>query len=174
VSDAHALFEAHQNGLFRYLSRAVGHPEVARDLTQDVFVRVAQANDLPKTDAERRSWIFRVARNLAIDHHRRRQVREAGRVWTDAEPAGGDSLNASDTALIVHQALETLDDIARDVFLMREAAGLSYVEIASACDLTPDAVRSRIHRARLELREHLQRPIAAARSQPMRAGFTKD
>jgi RNA polymerase sigma-70 factor (ECF subfamily) len=51
---------------------------------------------------------------------------------------------------------------------MREVAGLGYDEIASACGLTPDAVRSRIHRARLELRERLSGPIAARRMTPMR------
>jgi len=47
-----------------------------------------------------------------------------------------------------------------DVFLMREVAGLGYQEIAAACDLSPDAVRSRIHRTRLQLRQQLATPIA--------------
>jgi len=46
------------------------------------------------------------------------------------------------------------------VFLMREAGGLSYEEISFACQLTPDAVRSRLHRARLQLRGALERPEA--------------
>jgi DNA-directed RNA polymerase specialized sigma24 family protein len=46
------------------------------------------------------------------------------------------------------------------VFLMREASGLTYDEIAVACELTPDAVRSRLHRARLQLRASLERPNA--------------
>jgi len=50
-------------------------------------------------------------------------------------------------------------------------AGLTYVEIADACKLTPDAVRSRIHRARLQLREYLQQPITAARARPLRSGL---
>jgi hypothetical protein len=64
--------------------------------------------------------------------------------------------------------LALLDETDRDVFLMREVGGLSYDEIGSACDLSPDAVRSRIYRSRLELRETLSADIALARKQPIR------
>jgi len=161
--DAEALFAAHQSGLVRYLSRAVGHPDTARDLTQDVFVRVVASEALPGTDGERRAWIFRIARNLAIDYRRRQQVRaEDGRPIELARRAG------QDTSMAINEALAGLDAVDRDVFLMREVAGLSYAEIAVACDLTNDAVRSRIHRARLQLRAQLRDPLAAAREKPLR------
>lgn len=157
-ADAEALFAAHQLGLLRYLRRAVGHADAARDLTQDVFVRVAGAGSVPPTDDERRAWIFRIARNLAIDHHRRHGVSRAAAV-----DARGPSASAAtqDTSLLINEALGAIDPLDRDVFLLREAGGLSYGEIAAACDLTVPAVRSRIHRARLALREHLRGPIAA-------------
>src|SRR5262245_3898996 len=119
---------------------------------------MARAGDLPTTDDERRAWVFRIARNLAIDHRRRHEVRLADSATGRAEtgrPA------AQDTAAAVNEALAALDPLDRDVFLLREAGGLSYAEIATACDLTVGAVRSRIHRARLELRERLRDPIAA-------------
>lgn len=164
MADAEALFAAHQAGLLRYLSRAVGHGETARDLTQDVFVRIVKSDVLPSADTERRAWIFRIARNLAIDHHRRAHVR--GPHTSDApEPSRSAS---QDTSLEVTDALAHLDSIDRDVFLMREVAGLSYSEIGTACDLTPDAVRSRIHRARLQLREQLSSTIAVRRQSPLR------
>jgi RNA polymerase sigma-70 factor, ECF subfamily len=70
--------------------------------------------------------------------------------------------------LAVNNALAALADLDRDAFLMREVVGLSYEEIGRACGLTPDAVRSRIHRARLQLREALAAPIATRRTIPMR------
>ena len=72
----------------------------------------------------------------------------------------------------MNEALATLPELDRDVFLMRELAGLGYDEIATPCDLTPDAVRSRIHRARLQLRANLAAPIATRRSSRMR--LTRD
>jgi RNA polymerase sigma-70 factor (ECF subfamily) len=157
-ADAEALFAAHQPGLLRYLRRAVGHAETARDLTQDVFVRVAGAGAVPVREDERRAWIFRIARNLAIDHGRRHEVRRTANTPAPVETAGP---AGQDTALIVNEALAALDPLDRDVFLLREVVGLSYAEVAAACDLTVNAVRSRIHRARLELRERLRAPIAA-------------
>lgn len=165
MADAEALFAAYQMGLRRYLQRAVGHAETARDLTQDVFVRIAAAATVPSADSERRSWIFRIARNLAIDHHRRHAVR----FETSAPPRDSGQAAPQDTSLAVNEALAALDALDRDVFLMREAAGLSYAEIADACDLTVAATRSRLHRARLELRETLRGPIADARRAALRA-----
>jgi RNA polymerase sigma-70 factor (ECF subfamily) len=152
MADAEALFAAHQAGLLRYLTRVVGQRETARDLTQDVFVKVAGSAVLPGSDGERRAWIFRIARNVAIDHHRRVSVRpeiQAGDLEHGSRPAG------QDTAAMLNGALAAIDAVDRDVFLLREVAGLSYAEIAAACDLTVPAVRSRIHRARLELRKGL-------------------
>jgi RNA polymerase sigma-70 factor (ECF subfamily) len=165
IADAEALFAAHQPGLLRYLSRAVGQAETARDLTQDVFLRIAGSQTIPASDDERRVWIFRIARNLAIDHQRRHHVR----LETSPDPRVDIGRPAGqDTSLAVNEALAALDPLDRDVFLMREVAGLSYAEVATACDLTVAAVRSRIHRARLELRERLRAPIAAARKQPLK------
>lgn len=165
MADCQALFATHREGLLRYLTRAIGHADTAQDLTQEVFLRMSSAI-LPPSSEPRRAWVFRIARNLAIDHHRRQQHRRT-------EPISDTFLAASvagtaHTAAIVNQALSRLEPEARDVFLMREVSGLSYAEIAAACDLTPDAVRSRIHRARLELRAQLSTPIAEARSGALR------
>ncbi len=162
MADSQALFAAHQDGLFGYLSRAVGERETARDLTQDVFVRILSSATLPPTAEQQRAWVFRIARNLVIDHHRRQKHRQTEPLTAD--PVSDGRTTSADTAAIVHQALSRLDDDARDVFLMREVSGLSYVEIAEACQLTPDAVRSRIHRTRLQLRAQLTAPIASARA----------
>jgi RNA polymerase sigma-70 factor (ECF subfamily) len=168
MAESQALFLTCRDSLVRYLAGAVGHGETARDLAQDVFVRVVAATRLPPTDPERRAWLFHVARNIAIDHLRRERHRRADALEAEpVAPAG----SGPDTALMVKQALAWLDDLGRDVFLMREAAGLSYAEIAAACGLTPDAVRSRIHRARLQLREFLQQPIQTARARPLRTGL---
>jgi RNA polymerase sigma-70 factor (ECF subfamily) len=75
---------------------------------------------------------------------------------------------SQDIDVAVNEAIARLPDVDRDVFLMREVAGLGYEEIGRACGLTLDAVRSRIHRARLELRAQLAAPIATRRTFPMR------
>ena len=169
-TDAEALYNANQRGLFRYLYRAVGHAETARDLTQDVFVRVSRSVIPAAPEAALRGWLFQIARNLVLDHHRSGQRRPRAEPLTDtaSRPA------SQQTSAEVNEALASLTDVDRDVFLMREVAGLGYDQIATACGLTPDAVRSRIHRTRLQLRERLSRQIAARRASPMRRSGSTD
>ena len=150
MADGHALFAAHHRGLFRYFCRAVGHAEVARDLTQDVFLRVSRTAIPAAADGQVKAWLYQIARNLALDYHRTRRRTPEG------APLDERTRSASqDVSLAVNEALASLPDLDRDVFVMREVAGLGYDEIGRACNLTPDAVRSRIHRARLQLRDQL-------------------
>lgn len=145
-----AFFAEHREGLTRYLTRIVGQPDTARDLTQEVFLRVTRAG-VPNDGVDgRRAWVFKIARNLALNHLRDQQRQPNTTPMTDVPRDGTQELAAA-----VHQALAALQDLDRDVFLLRETAGLGYDEIASACELTPDAVRNRLHRARQQLRESL-------------------
>jgi RNA polymerase sigma-70 factor (ECF subfamily) len=162
--DPDALFAANEQRLFKYFCRVVGHADAARDLTQDVFLRVSRTTIPAAPEGEVRAWLFRIARNLALDHHRERLRRPQPVALVDE----GSRVASQDVDFAVNQALATLADVDRDVFLMREVAGLGYEEIGRTCDLTPDAVRSRIHRARLHLRAQLAAPVATRQSMPMR------
>jgi RNA polymerase sigma-70 factor, ECF subfamily len=162
--DPEALFVANHNRLFRYFRRAVGQSETARDLTQDVFLRVSRTAIPTAGESAVTGWLFSIARNLARDHHRKRVRRPTSVALVDEDSRPP----TQDVEIAVNEALASLDDLDRDVFLMREMAGLGYQEIAGACGLTPDAVRSRIHRARLELRSRLAAPVATRRTIPMR------
>ena len=123
---------------------------------------MADADTLFRTYHDR---VFRIARNILLDHlkHLGRRPRES-----PVEPEDVSVRPASqETSAAVNQALAALPDVDRDVFLLREVAGLGYDEIGRICSLTPDAVRNRIHRARLALRDMLAAPIAARRAEPM-------
>jgi RNA polymerase sigma-70 factor (ECF subfamily) len=134
MADSERLFAANQNRLFRYLCRAVGRAETARDLTQEVFLRVSRSPIPAATDGDLSAWLFRIARNLVLDHHRSRLRHPEPSALVD-EPARSPS---QDVNLAVNEALASLPALDRDVFLMREVAGLGYEEIASACELTAD------------------------------------
>jgi RNA polymerase sigma-70 factor (ECF subfamily) len=153
VADADLLFTTHRDGVFRYLSRIVGHGD-ASELTQEVFLRVARGPLPPAEPGVRRAWIFSIARNLALNHVRDDRRRGLA-VPLDERPAAA----TQELSAALAEALDRLAPLDRDVFLMREASGLTYDEIAVACELTPDAVRSRLHRARLQLRASLDRPM---------------
>jgi len=120
---------------------------------------------VPEADpGARRAWVFRIARNLALNH-----VRDTGRRGVRVELADVAVAPTQEAGAALREALLRLASIDRDVFLMREVGGLSYDEIALACELTPDAVRSRLHRARQQLREALGPMLKAdAASRPVR------
>ena len=146
VADAKILFSQHRDGVFRYLSRIVGQADTANELTQEVFLRAWRAPVAGETEVERRAWVFKVARNLALNHLRDARRRpETVELGEAAQPA------TQELSVALQQALAALPNLDRDVFLMKESAGLSYDEIASACGVTLDAVRARLHRARVQL-----------------------
>jgi RNA polymerase sigma-70 factor (ECF subfamily) len=166
VTDTSTLYAEHQQAVFRYLCRFVGQADSARDLTQEVFLRVSRTR-VPDADAAGlRAWVFAIARNLALNHVRDRRPRETTFAHASAEPA------VQELSVAIAQALDALDDTDRDAFLLREAGGLSYQEIAVACELTVEAVRTRLKRARQQLREALDGPVRVHRLRPisLRAG----
>jgi RNA polymerase sigma-70 factor (ECF subfamily) len=163
VTDAHLLFTEHRQRVFRYLCRIVGQSETAQDLTQEVFLRVSRAQVPDADPAGRRAWVFRIARNLALNH-----VRDRRRRVELMPPADGAEPATQELSVAIHQALEALQPLDRDVFLLREAAGLSYDEIAAACDLSVEAVRARLHRSRLQLRSALDGAVRLHRRAPVR------
>src|SRR3984885_545806 len=162
VSDTEGLYAAHQDGVFRYLRRAVGHAEAARDLTQEVFLRAVRSAQ-PVAPDERRAWIFTIARHLALNH-----LRDSSRQPSVLPLTEGARPPSQETAAVLNQAIGSLPDLDRDVFLMREVGGLTYDEIASACAVTPDAVRSRLHRVRVDLRAQLVDSLQTRRTHGIR------
>ena len=138
VTDAELLFTQHRQGVLRYLSRVVGREDAAQDLTQEVFLRVSRTA-VPEADpAGHRAWVFKIARNLALNH-----VRDTSR--RPEAPATVEAIHPAtqELAVVVRVAIDALPAVDRDVFLLRESAGLSYDEIAAACELSVEAVRGR-------------------------------
>jgi RNA polymerase sigma-70 factor (ECF subfamily) len=153
------LFERHHGVIYRFLLRMTERIEVAEDLTQEVFLRVIQHMDTYQAQGRERAWLFKIARNLLLDH-RRQSVRRPEQA--DEAPAASEPPTQFLSACL-EESLRSLPESDREVFLLREVAGLSYDEIASVCSVTIDAVRSRIYRVRSELRAQLAPELNRAR-----------
>jgi len=149
--DAAELFERHHLALYRYAYRLTRRREAAEDAVQDVFVRVLAGIGRYRSTGRDVAWLFTILRRLLIDRHRA-AARQSSFQHSDADAA---SEPAHDISIMLAQSLEGLPTDDRDAFLLREIGGLTYEEIASVLDLTIDAVRSRIYRARLALRSAL-------------------
>ena len=144
------VFTRHHRDIYRYLIRMTGRPDVADDLSQDVFLRVVRALRNGGPIGHERGWVFSIARNVLADRGRaqRRQPPDAGA----AEPAA-DATQA--LAFGLAEALAGLAEGDRDVFLLKEVGGLTYEEISAVCACTVESVRSRLFRTRLSLRKTL-------------------
>ncbi|WP_298014618.1 sigma-70 family RNA polymerase sigma factor [uncultured Castellaniella sp.] len=150
------LVMCHQGPVYRYLVRLVRVPETARELTQDTFLRAFQAIPTWRPEARFRTWLFRIAHNLALDHLRRaKHVRleplEAGADVPDPAPGPERRLETAQRMRRLEQALAALAPAHREVLLLREIEEMSYEDIARALDLNLGTVRSRIARARAAL-----------------------
>ena len=154
MNPAARLFERHHLGVFRYFRAATRSTSRAEDLTQEVFLRVVRA--LPRYRAEEReeSWIFTIARNALLNE---RRARARSVAVADLEEGDRPTRVPVIGRIDLARALLRLDPLDRDVFLLREVGGLTYDEAAQACEITPNAVRSRIYRTRLALRSALAR-----------------
>ena len=164
------MFEQHGSAIRRYLRRLSGHPDVANDLTQDVYVRVVRAAARYEPRERERAWLFRIARNVFLDH------RKAGARSPQAIDARLEEVApaAQGTRVDVNAALQRLDATDREAFLLCEVGGLRYDEIAALLGLTAAGVRSRIYRARLSLREMLMPPGPLASARHVRSSEDDD
>lgn len=159
------LVERYQDRLVNALVRFTGSSEDARDIAQEAFVQAYQKLDRFRRDAAFFTWLYRIAFNRAVSHGRKRRERvsldglaEAGPVEptaTKAEPGPEARLDACERAALVHRALATLADDHREVLVLREFEELDYQQISAIVGVPVGTVRSRLFRARVQMRETL-------------------
>ena len=140
--------------------RMTGHREDALDVMQEVFISMLRA--LPRFRAEARvsTWIHRVTVNASLDLLRRRTRRPVEPLTATHERASGDP--GPDEAAVEHgraaevrAAVMRLEPDHRAVIVLHDLEGLDYREVAESLEIPLGTVKSRIHRARLELARHL-------------------
>jgi RNA polymerase sigma-70 factor (ECF subfamily) len=164
------LVADHQRMVFQLAFHLLGDYEEARDLSQDVFLQVFRTLDRFRGQSALRTWIFRIAVNLARNRQRwwRRRLR-SDQVSLDAhiEQHGDDVLTdesatpelefrRKELAVHVWDALADLPFEQRTAIVLREIDGLSYEEIAFSLGIAIGTVKSRLTRAREALRARLR------------------
>ncbi len=147
------LFQAHGRELELFLTRQVDCPATAADLTQETFIRIAQ-QPLEAGSRNARSYLFRIARNLAIDHFRQESRRRTEATPADALAAVRDETPAADRTLEARQRLQRLETaLARlpartqEIFRLSRIEGLTYLEIAAELGISESSVQKHLARA---------------------------
>lgn len=154
-----SLYQAEAVAILGYAARRVGRPEDAADVVADVFtVAWRRIDDVPAGEAAR-PWLYGVARNVLSNHRRGawRQDRLTDRLRGELRVMATAVQPASEDADIVRDALGRLSADDRELLQLTAWEGLSPNEIALAMDVPAGTVRSRLHRARHQLRRELQR-----------------
>ena len=166
------LLHRYERPVFSLVYRMVRDRETAEDLAQQTFVKVLNALDSYRPEYRFSSWIFKIANNAAIDHLRRRElntlsldgspdavtasdVEATALQAADHSPSPLAELESRELGATIEQAVAKLRPDYRACILLRHVEGRTYEEIAEALDLPLGTVKTYIHRARLELREHL-------------------
>jgi len=152
-----ALWREFAMPLRSFLRGRTGSAADADDLLQEVFLRLHRQLPKLRDPARLQGWIYRIARNVVIDHHRRRRHTEPLLHDPEAEaadPEGRDSLDLSST---LRRFIDALEPEYREPLIRHVYQGQPLAEVAAALGLTEAATKSRVRRARLQLRDMLER-----------------
>lgn len=157
------LVEAHQDRLFAAMLQVTRSAEETEDVVQDAFVRAYMKLDTFQRNSRFFTWLYRIAFNSALSRRRRKRVSlslEQTREMTGSEPI--DPVDAPDERLLrgervdmVREALDRLSPEHRAILVLREMENHAYEDIAEILEISIGTVRSRLNRARAQLRATL-------------------
>ncbi len=158
------LVSAYQNRLFGAMFVMLGDRQDAEDITQEAFTKAFLKLEAFQAKSSFFTWLHRIAFNLAIDLRRReKRARSIGKVSIEiasdslqsSEPSPSEQSEHTETQRKIYEALAKIDPERRSVITLRDLQGMDYAEIAEVLAIPIGTVRSRLHRARIELKELL-------------------
>jgi RNA polymerase sigma-70 factor, ECF subfamily len=156
------IFQANYPGLCRFLECLMGGREgSAQDIAQESLMRLYKLGPENLPVAEARFWLFRVARNLALNEISRRETRSkfmsrVRHLFRSHESHPAESLERQEQMRILLQLLKTLPEHQRAALLLREQEEMSYRQIARVLNVSESKVKVDIFRARSKLRASLK------------------
>lgn len=176
------LLVRYQPHLYRFGLRMCGNVEDAGDVAQESLISMARALRDFRGDSSVSSWLYTIARRFCIKKRRRSKFApsreesldapgaEGAHRLADPAPSPEQTATNRELAAALSRAIDALDPAQREVLVLRDVEGLSALEVARIVGVSVEAVKSRLHRARVAVRDHLapvlDRPAAAKRGGP--------
>jgi RNA polymerase sigma-70 factor (ECF subfamily) len=152
-----ALYEAHVDRVYRLAYRLAGDDDLARDFTQDAFIRAFQRLGEFRGDSAFGTWLHTITVSVALNGLRKvKRLRSRETSLEHAEALGTTPRRADpDLKTRLHQAIDNLPTGYRTVFVMHDVEGFTHEEIAQALGVQPGTSKAQLFRARARLREAL-------------------
>jgi RNA polymerase sigma-70 factor (ECF subfamily) len=162
------LVERHESKIYGLCLKMLGNPEDAEDVLQEVFIKAFQALPGFREEARFTTWLYRIAHNACLMRIRKKKLEtvsldrpldvEEGHIQREVADWSTDpraDLMTEELSSVLTQHINELNPDNRIVFVLRDIHGLSTDDTANVLGLSVPAVKSRLHRARLYLRERL-------------------
>ncbi|MSQ93584.1 MAG: sigma-70 family RNA polymerase sigma factor [Gemmataceae bacterium] len=160
------LVSRYQDRLFNTVLRLANNAEDARDVVQEAFLHAYQSLHSFKGDSLFFTWLYRIAVNTAISMKRKQRpvlrIQPSGEDKNAIDPVDpaeasqpGHAIEMAEQERRVHEALSKLSAEHRAVLVMKDMEGMKYEEMADILGVPVGTIRSRLHRARLEIRDIL-------------------
>jgi RNA polymerase sigma-70 factor (ECF subfamily) len=164
-SSFEVLVTRYQDRLYTAMISVVGSTDEAEDVVQEAFIQAYLKLDTFQQNSRFFTWLYRIAFNFALARRRRHRGHlslEESREISGAEPkskvdAPDSRMARSEDVGLVHQALAILSEDHRSILVLREMEDLAYEEIAEVLQISIGTVRSRLNRARLALKQQLEK-----------------
>lgn len=168
------LVTRYQERVLNLVYRGLGDHDAALDVAQEVFLKAYRGLGRFQGESQFFTWLFRITMNETISARRRRDRRQRPLSLGREDPGGerhqdppdltyepGAEAARHDDVAMIQRGIEALEEEQAQVLLLRDIDGLSYQEIAATLELPLGSVKSKIHRARLALKDHLARTTSA-------------
>jgi RNA polymerase sigma-70 factor, ECF subfamily len=159
------LVSRYESKVYSLALKMLRNPEDAEDVLQDTFLRAYRGIKSFKGNSTFSTWIYRITANSALMRLRKRQLptvsiddadeREAPINIADWAPGPVEQVLNQETQAAMTEAIDALPPEFRQVFVLRDIEELSNAEVAEVLDISVAAVKSRLHRARLKVRNRL-------------------
>jgi RNA polymerase sigma-70 factor (ECF subfamily) len=158
------LVELNQDRLFASMLQVTGSPDEAEEVVQEAFIRVFLKLDTFQRNSQFFTWLYRIAFNSVLTRRRRKRARisldycreNTGLEITDDTDPVDEPMLRNERVAMVRQAMGTLTDEHREILVLREMEEHSYEDIAEILEISIGTVRSRLSRARRQLKISLE------------------
>jgi RNA polymerase sigma-70 factor, ECF subfamily len=167
IESCQKIYEIFVRRVLSFIHRMVNSPQEAEDLAQETFVAVFQKLGTLKDDTRFEPWLFRIARNFVFQRYRARSystisidaLDENGQVaieLVDTRKDPDEAFQHNELKDVVANAIASLPEKYREVFVLSALQQLSYKQIAEVVERSLPSVKTDIHRARLEIRNRVK------------------